>query len=98
MAKHQAILGVQVRPTDRLRLSADMIYAGKQFEDDLNSRELDDALTVDVFAGYQVTDEVEFYLAAENLFDHRVEAGRTADGLVTLGSPVFLWMGVRLQY
>lgn len=98
VAKHQAILGVQVRPTDRLRLSADMIYAGKQFEDDLNSRELDDALTVDVFAGYQVTDEVEFYLAAENLFDHRVEAGRTADGLVTLGSPVFLWMGVRLQY
>ncbi len=98
VANHQATLGVQMAPTDRLRLSADVLYAGKQFEDDLNSRQLEDALTVDIFAGYRVTDEVEVYLAVENLFDHRVEAGRAADGLVTLGPPVFLWMGLRLTY
>ena len=98
VAKHQGSVGVAVAATDRLKLTADALFSGKQFEDDLNTRVLKDAVTVDVYAGYQLSDAVELYLAAENLFDQRVEAGKTASGLVTLGPSMFLWMGLRLNY
>ncbi|MBT5239438.1 MAG: TonB-dependent receptor [Rhodospirillaceae bacterium] len=98
VAKHQATFGLMFTPTDRLRLTADLLLSSDQFEDDLNSRVLKGAATVDVYAGYDLTDSIEVYVAAENLFDERVEAGRTAAGLVTLGPPVFLWTGLRLKY
>ncbi len=98
VAKHQATIGLSVMSTDRLRLSADLLVSGRQFEDDLSSRVLKGAVTVDVYAGYNFTDSIELYVAAENLFDKRVEAGRTAAGLVTLGPPVFLWTGLRFKY
>jgi len=96
--RHQATLGVTVRPAPRLRVSADVLASSDQFEDDLNSRELSGAVTLDLHVTYDLTDRVQIYTAAENLFDTRVEAGRSADGLVTLGPPVFLWAGVRLAY
>lgn len=98
VAKHQASMGLSVQPIDRLHLSADVFLSSDQFEDDLNSRVLDGAVTANVYIGYDVTESVEVYASAENLFDERVEAGRTAAGLVTLGPPVFLWVGMRLNY
>ena len=98
VARHQGTLSVFLRPTPRLQASFDVLASSKQFEDDLNSRVLDSAVTVDAHVSYRVTDEVEFYFAAENIFDAKIEAGRNATGLVTLGAPVFLWMGVRLAY
>lgn len=98
VAKHQASLGVSVQPSERLHLSADVFLSSDQFEDDLNSRVLDGAVTANLYAGYDITESMEIYASVENLFDERVEAGRTAAGLVTLGPPVFLWLGMRLNY
>ncbi|NKB45498.1 MAG: TonB-dependent receptor [Alphaproteobacteria bacterium] len=98
VAKHQATIGLSFTPTERLRLTADVLLSSDQFEDDLNSRILNGAATVDLYAGYDVTESIELYIAAENLFDTRVEAGRNAAGLVTLGPPVFLWAGLRLMF
>ena len=98
VAKHQASLGVSVQPNERLHVSADVFLSSAQFEDDLNSRVLGHAVTMNLYIGYDLTESVEVYASAENLFDERVEAGRTASGLITLGPPVFLWVGIRLNY
>lgn len=98
VAKHQASLGVSVQPSERLHVSADVFLSSDQFEDDLNSRVLGSAVTANLYIGYDLTESVEVYASAENLFDERVEAGRTAAGLVTLGPPVFLWLGMRVNY
>lgn len=98
VAKHQGVLGIDARPSDRLSVTVDVLASGRQFEDDLNSRVLKDAVTVDAQVAYRIIDEIEFYFAAENLFDARIEAGRSASGLVTLGAPMVLWAGMRLAY
>ncbi|MDG2243537.1 MAG: TonB-dependent receptor [Rhodospirillaceae bacterium] len=98
VARHRATVGLSITPIDRLRLTTDLLFSSDQFEDDLNSRLLEGAATVDVYVGYNLTNSIELYVAAENLFDKRVEAGRTAAGLVTLGPPMFLWTGLRLTY
>lgn len=98
VARHQGTVSLSISPVERFRLKTDVLFSSRQFEDDLNTRVLDGGVTVDVLAGYDLTENVELYVAAENLFDNRVEAGVAATGLVTLGPPVFLWMGLRLNY
>ena len=98
VTKHQASLGVSVTPMPNIRLGLDVLGTTSQFEDDLNQRQLKGSVTVDAYAAYAITPTVEIYAAAENLFDTRVEAGKSADGLVTLGPPMFLWLGLRLAY
>ena len=98
VAKHQATVSFNVRPIERMLVSVDVLAASRQFEDDLNSRILASAVTVDFQLAYQLRENTEVYVAAENLFDTRVEAGRSAAGLVTLGAPMFLWAGLRMTY
>lgn len=98
VAKHQGNFGLSVQPGQRLRLTADVLYSSDQFEDDLNTRVLEGGVTVDAYAGYKVSEHVELYAAVENLFNNRIEAGLAATGLVTLGPPMFLWAGLRLNY
>lgn len=98
VAKHQGTVSVRMEPTSRLEMSVDVLASSRQFEDDLNGRVLKGVVTVDAQVAYDVSDTVTAYVAAENLFDAKVEAGRSASGLVTLGAPVFLWVGLRLQY
>lgn len=98
VAQHQGTVGVSAKPTDRIRISADVLLSSDQFEDDLNTRVLEGGVSVDAYAGYQFSEQVEAYVAAENIFNNRVEAGVANTGLVTLGPPVFLWLGIRLNY
>lgn len=98
VAKHQGNLGFAVQPNQRFRVTADILFSSDQFEDDLNTRVLEGGVTVDVYAGFKVSDHVELYAAVENLFDNRAEAGVSATGLVTLGPPMFLWAGLGLDY
>lgn len=98
VAKHQGTVGGAFQASDRLRLSADLLFTSDQFEDDLNTRVLNGGATVDVQLQYTMTEHVELYAAAENLLDKRLQAGISSTGLVTLGPPVFLWFGLRLDY
>jgi vitamin B12 transporter len=56
----------------------DLRYEGDRFEDDLNSRPLDEAFTVDVRVDYKVTDHVSVYGAVDNLFDAEVQTRLTS--------------------
>ena len=82
----------------RLELSLDTLASSRQFEDDQNTRQLGGAVTIDAQVSYAVSAMATAFLAAENLFDAEVEAGQSASGLVTLGAPMFLWVGLRLTY
>ena len=72
-------------------------YLGGRFEDDLNRERLDDALLVGASATIPIRGIVSLELRAENIFDTRVEAGRSGQ-LIERGIPRSLWAGVRVSF
>jgi len=76
-------------------LSATARYVAAQFDDDLNTRRLAPALTVDAVADVPLGRGVSVQVRGENLFDARVEAAVSAVGVVERASPRTLWLGVR---
>lgn len=72
-------------------------YAGPQFEDDQNQRQLADAFTLDATAALPVTDALAIEARAENLADARVEAGISGPGVVERALPRTLWLGLRYR-
>ena len=68
---------------------------GRQFEDDLNALTLEDALQVDLFAGYELGRGVTLFASAENLFDAEIVAARTP--VPSLAPPRLVRAGVRVR-
>lgn len=68
-------------------------YQGARFEDDLATRRLEDALTLDARLAWPLTHALSMEARAENLFDARVEAGINGDGAVEHAAPRTLWIG-----
>jgi outer membrane receptor protein involved in Fe transport len=89
--------GAQWRPLDRFELGAALRYESARFEDDLNTRELDPALTVDVRAAWRLTPALSLYVAADNLFDAAVQTGLTADGVASYDAPRVVRAGVSFR-
>ncbi|PWG01998.1 TonB-dependent receptor [Sphingosinicella humi] len=77
------------------RASLTARYVGAQFEDDLNTQSLPDALTFDAAASLPVTPALTVEARAENLTDARVLAGISGDGLIERATPRTLWIGLR---
>src|SRR5690606_6675947 len=92
-----AVAGLDWRATDRLALAADLRWESRRFDDDLNSRVLDAAATVDLRADWALTPSATLWLAADNLFDAEVEVSETGDGVAGFGPPRTLRLGVRLS-
>jgi outer membrane receptor protein involved in Fe transport len=78
-----------------LKASATLRYVASQFEDDQNSRRLDDALTLDARIAVPLGDRLAIEARAENLTDTRVEAAISSDGEIERATPRTLWLGVR---
>ena len=78
-------------------LRAEGHFAGSQFEDDINSRRLGGTATLDLYAEQALTPTATFFVSADNLFDRTIEAGRSADGLITVGTPRVVAAGVRFR-
>ncbi len=70
---------------------------GAQYEDDLNTRVLKVATTVDAFASWPLTRRIQLIGRAENLFDRLVMAGVNGDGSIERATPRMLWIGLRLN-
>jgi outer membrane receptor protein involved in Fe transport len=70
---------------------------GSQFEDDLNSRTLRAATTVDAFASWPITKRVQIVARGENITDKLVMSGINGDGSVERATPRTLWIGLRLR-
>ena len=91
--RHQATL--QARREGRLRLGAQARWTGDAYDDDRNTLTLDDALQVDLFAGYALGGRVTLFAAAENLFDAEIVAARTP--VPSLAPPRLVRAGVRVR-
>lgn len=92
-----ATAGVDWRPAAPLTLSADARFESKRFEDDLNTRVLAASVSLDARAAWRIDADSEVYLAAENLFDSRVETGETADGVESFAAPRTVRVGFALR-
>lgn len=73
-------------------------FEGDRFEDDLNSRTLDQAVTLDARAEWEVRDGVVAFVAADNLFDDEVEVSETGDGVEGYGPPRVVRAGLSLRW
>jgi vitamin B12 transporter len=93
--RDQASAALEWGRPGRLRLGTTLRYVGRQYEDDLNSRSLDDALTVDAVAALPVGHGLTVELRGENIADAEVQATVGADGVVERATPRTVWIGFR---
>ncbi|WP_284878254.1 TonB-dependent receptor [Brevundimonas sp. MEB006b] len=93
-----ATAGLDWRATDRLTLALAARYESSRFDDDLNSRVLDAAMTLDARAEWAFTPNATLWMAADNLFDEDVEVSETGTGVAAYGPPRTVSIGLRLSY
>jgi outer membrane receptor protein involved in Fe transport len=89
--------GADWRATKRLTLSGDVRGESERFEDDLNSRRLAPALTVNSRAEFQLTPLASAYIAADNLLDAEVQTGRTGADVASYDAPRIVRVGLTLR-
>ena len=78
------------------RASLTTRYVGSQYEDDLGSARLPDALVFDATASLPITRRLSVEARAENIGNERVVAGISGAGIVERATPRTLWVGLRL--
>jgi outer membrane receptor protein involved in Fe transport len=88
----------QVRYSNRLAgtFSVQVRGSGSQYEDDQNLLPLKGYVSVDAFASHKIWDSFSIYFAGENLFNTRIEAGRTP--VLTLAQPRTFRIGLRMRF
>ncbi|WP_428156097.1 TonB-dependent receptor [Brevundimonas sp.] len=93
-----ATAGLDWRATDRLTLALAARYESSRFDDDLNSRVLDAAVTLDARGEWALNPRTTLWLATDNLFDTDVEVSETGTGVAGYGPPRTVSAGFRLRY
>jgi outer membrane receptor protein involved in Fe transport len=93
--RHSATLGATWRARGRMVFTPRVRWIGRQFEDDENTLRLGEVVVADLAASRAFTKHLELFLTCENLGNARVETGRSADGVVNLGTPRLIIGGVR---
>lgn len=79
--------------------SAELVIrrAGAQFDDDLNSKLLKGATTIDGSVSWPIGRRLQLIGRAENLTNALVMAGINGDGSIERATPRTLWIGLRLR-
>jgi outer membrane receptor protein involved in Fe transport len=70
-------------------------WSGRQYDDDLNQLPLRSYFAADLFASRVLTQRLAFTVAAENLFDRRIETAATP--VITLATPRTIRIGFRYE-
>ncbi len=78
-----------------VKLLASVRYEGQRWEDDLNSRSLGAATTLDLRADWRISGKAGLWLALDNVTDQAVETGQTADGIESFDAPRTLRIGLK---
>ena len=89
--------GARWRLVERLTLDADLRYEGMRYEDDLNLRRLKAGAGLDVRAGWSLSPASQIYIAADNLLNHDLAVGQTADGVTSYAAPRTVSVGFALR-
>ena len=83
--EHTASARVTLRPTDKARLAASVLYVGERFNGANRTDLLDDYIRVDLTGSYALLDNADAFIRVENLTDEHYEeikdfgvAGRSA--------------------
>jgi len=79
------------------RASLTARYVGAQFENDLGTKMLEDAVTFDAAAEIPISHGARVQARVENLGHTRVEAGISGAGIVERGAPRTFWVGLKLD-
>lgn len=94
-------------PTATWSFSAQARAVGRQYEDDLNRLRLGAFAVADVALSYDLTARLRSLLphgrcivrlGVENIFAEEIETAKTADGLVSIGSPRLLTLSWRVHW
>ena len=90
------------RVSDGLKLSTEVRYETKRYDDDLNTRPLRDGAAVNARAEWRVRQGLAVFLAGDNLFDAALQTGRTAasggvPGVVSYGPPQMVRVGLTFR-
>jgi outer membrane receptor protein involved in Fe transport len=93
--RHSASLGATWRAPGKITLTPRLRWIGRQFEDDENTLRLGECVVADLGASRALTPHLELFLTIENLGHARVETGRSADGIVNVGTPRLALAGLR---
>lgn len=100
--RHQFTLKLNYTNPALINVAVQGRFIGDQFEDDLNSLKLGEYFVVDLMLWRPIPlpklSAGEVFLAVENLFDRTYEVAKTADGIVTTGTPVLVHGGVRVRF
>lgn len=95
VARHQITFQGEYSDPKIATVAVQLRSASSQFDDDQNQFQLAGFTTVEAFISRQLTSRVAIFAAVENLFDRRIESGRTP--VLTLASPRTIRIGVRLR-
>ena len=96
-ARLTATASASWNPAPQVRLDISARHEGERFDDDLNTRRLKAALTLDGRASWSLSPETQVYLAVDNLADARIQAAVSGDGAVGLAAPRLVRFGVSLR-
>ena len=83
------------RPIEKFTFSFQGRISDSQFEDDQNTLRLRAFFTLDVFAGYRLSNKAEIFTAIENIFNNRYDIGLTPNR--TVAAPTFARIGLRIH-
>lgn len=92
-----ATAGLEWRVLAGTTLSAALVYESARFEDDLNTRELDAAVALDLRAEQRLHGGVSAFAALDNALDAEIETAETADGVESFGPPRAFRLGIVLR-
>ena len=95
--RHLASATVAYEAPSHWRLSLTGRATSRQFDDDSNQRLLHAAATLDAAGDVPISRQLRLGVRAENLFDRRVEAAVSSDGVVERATPRTLWIDLRFK-
>lgn len=78
-------------------VGVDARYESARFDDDLNTRRLDAALTLDLRLEQSVSESTSAFVAIDNATDTAIETGATADGVMLYGAARAVRVGLRVR-
>jgi outer membrane receptor protein involved in Fe transport len=96
--KYAATLFATVRAPGDILVTPRVRWSDRQFDDDENTLRLAAVVTLDLGLSRALNRYFELFLNLQNVTNARIETARTADGVVSTGTPRLLFGGLRARW